>query len=342
MAVAFLSGELRQRQIGVGYAALSELLRRPVRASPPPGPARTSRPAALHRAPAPGRPAADPGRVDAVFAAIGAVTGPGTQAERRRLLGGPVRPGHPGRALVPDPAARRRTAPGRAGRRDDRGGGPGGRGEPPTRCAGRIMLGGSLPAVAEAALSPPPGRRPGPRAGPTAAAPRGRGGIGRAARVPPAGGPPAAAHAGRVRAHGGRRLRRGCPRPPWSGRSTASGSRCTGSGAEVRVFTRSLDDITARLPEITGAVLRCPAEALVLDGEAIALGPDGRARPFQVTASRAGTQARPDRRAGYPAHPVLLRPAAPGRAGPGRRARDRAAARCWPRSCPRNCGCRAW
>jgi DNA ligase-1 len=64
-------------------------------------------------------------------------------------------------------------------------------------------------------------------------------------------------------------------------------------GPVVRVFTRTLDDITARLPEITRAVLASPAEALVLDGEAIALDPGGRARPFQVTASRAGTQAAP-------------------------------------------------
>jgi DNA ligase-1 len=64
-------------------------------------------------------------------------------------------------------------------------------------------------------------------------------------------------------------------------------------GPEVRVFTRTLDDITARLPEITRAVLASPAQDLVLDGEAIALGPGGRARPFQVTASRAGTQAAP-------------------------------------------------
>ena len=33
LVVAFLSGELRQRQIGVGYAALAELLRQP---TPPP------------------------------------------------------------------------------------------------------------------------------------------------------------------------------------------------------------------------------------------------------------------------------------------------------------------
>jgi DNA ligase-1 len=64
-------------------------------------------------------------------------------------------------------------------------------------------------------------------------------------------------------------------------------------GGQVAVFTRSLDDITARLPEITGAVLGTAAQSLVLDGEAIALGPDGRPRPFQVTASRAGTQGVP-------------------------------------------------
>ena len=64
-------------------------------------------------------------------------------------------------------------------------------------------------------------------------------------------------------------------------------------GSQVTVFTRSLDDITARLPEITAAALAADADALVLDGEAIALGPDGRPRPFQVTASRAGTRAAP-------------------------------------------------
>jgi DNA ligase-1 len=63
---------------------------------------------------------------------------------------------------------------------------------------------------------------------------------------------------------------------------------------EVTVFTRSLDDITGRLPEITTAVLGSPARSLVLDGEAIALDAAGRARPFQVTASRAGTQGAAD------------------------------------------------
>lgn len=61
-------------------------------------------------------------------------------------------------------------------------------------------------------------------------------------------------------------------------------------GSEVAVFTRSLDDITSRVPEIVAAVQRMPATDLVLDGEALALGPDGRPRPFQETASRSATR----------------------------------------------------
>ncbi len=61
-------------------------------------------------------------------------------------------------------------------------------------------------------------------------------------------------------------------------------------GDEVRAFTRSLDDITARVPEVVEAVLALPAREVVLDGEAIALKPDGRPHPFQVTASRFGTR----------------------------------------------------
>jgi DNA ligase-1 len=58
----------------------------------------------------------------------------------------------------------------------------------------------------------------------------------------------------------------------------------------VTVFTRTLDDITSRVPEIVEAVTAIPAQTAVLDGEAVALFPDGRPRPFQVTASRAGSQ----------------------------------------------------
>ena len=57
-------------------------------------------------------------------------------------------------------------------------------------------------------------------------------------------------------------------------------------GDEVHLFTRSLDDITDRLPEVVEAVLAMPAQRLVVDGEAIALDASGRPRPFQETASR--------------------------------------------------------
>jgi ATP-dependent DNA ligase I len=60
------------------------------------------------------------------------------------------------------------------------------------------------------------------------------------------------------------------------------------SGDEVRVFSRSLDDITERVPELVAAARALPSDAAVLDGEAIALKPDGRPEPFQVTASRLG------------------------------------------------------
>jgi DNA ligase-1 len=54
----------------------------------------------------------------------------------------------------------------------------------------------------------------------------------------------------------------------------------------VRVYTRTLDDITARVPEVVAAVEGLPARSVVLDGEAIALDDAGRPRPFQETAAR--------------------------------------------------------
>ena len=64
------------------------------------------------------------------------------------------------------------------------------------------------------------------------------------------------------------------------------------SGDTVRVFSRTLDDITARVPEIAAAALALRADTAVLDGEAVALRPDGRPRPFQVTSARAASQPR--------------------------------------------------
>ncbi len=60
---------------------------------------------------------------------------------------------------------------------------------------------------------------------------------------------------------------------------------------EVLVVTRTLDDITDRLPEVVEAVRRLPADTAVLDGEAVAGRPDGRPHPFQVTAARTASRA---------------------------------------------------
>ncbi|MDX2971564.1 ATP-dependent DNA ligase [Kribbella solani] len=62
------------------------------------------------------------------------------------------------------------------------------------------------------------------------------------------------------------------------------------NGDHVVVYTRTLDDITARVPEVVTAVRALDARQIVLDGELIALRPDGRPEPFQVTGSRTATR----------------------------------------------------
>jgi DNA ligase-1 len=62
------------------------------------------------------------------------------------------------------------------------------------------------------------------------------------------------------------------------------------SGGSVRLFTRTLDEITGRLPEVVTVLAKLPVRAAVLDGELIALREDGRPLPFQDTASRAASQ----------------------------------------------------
>ena len=108
-------------------------------------------------------------------------------------------------------------------------------------------------------------------------------------------------------------------------------------GDDVRVFTRSLDDITARVPEVVEAALALPARELVLDGEAIALRPDGRPHRFQVTAQ---PLRQPQRRRDGAAHAALLRPAAPRRRGPASTARAPSGRRRSTRWCPPPAACR--
>lgn len=59
-------------------------------------------------------------------------------------------------------------------------------------------------------------------------------------------------------------------------------------GTAVAVYTRALNDVSAAVPEIVASIRALPADELILDGETIALRPDGRPQPFQVTMRRFG------------------------------------------------------
>jgi len=60
------------------------------------------------------------------------------------------------------------------------------------------------------------------------------------------------------------------------------------SGDTVHIYTRSLNDVTAAVPEIVAAVRALPAREVILDGEAIAFTKAGRPHPFQITMRRFG------------------------------------------------------
>ncbi|HEY4018624.1 MAG TPA: ATP-dependent DNA ligase, partial [Pseudonocardiaceae bacterium] len=59
-------------------------------------------------------------------------------------------------------------------------------------------------------------------------------------------------------------------------------------GDEVRIYTRTLREITASVPELVELARGLPCRSVVLDGETLALNDDGRPRPFQETMSRFG------------------------------------------------------
>ncbi|HSF97979.1 MAG TPA: ATP-dependent DNA ligase [Ornithinibacter sp.] len=61
----------------------------------------------------------------------------------------------------------------------------------------------------------------------------------------------------------------------------------------ITVHTRSLDEITERVPEVVEAVAALPGGDLVVDGEAIVLLEGGRPAPFQVTGARTASSADP-------------------------------------------------
>jgi ATP-dependent DNA ligase I len=274
--VAYLSGELPQRQIGVGWAAL--------RSAPPPVDA----------------PTLTVVGVDEAFTLIGSVAGKGSVAERKRLidsvmgaataeeqyflvrlLSGELRQGALD-GVMTEAVARASEVPVGLVRR-------------------AVMLRGSLPAVAEAALGGGPdalaefGLQVGQALKPMLASsapsveaalskiiadtPDGDGvGGGRATDPTAVAAVEWKLDGIRIQAHisGG---------PEGDDRNAGGGANRT-----VRLFTRTLDDITARLPEVVAALAALPVRAAVLDGELIALRPDGRPYAFQDTAARAASE----------------------------------------------------
>jgi DNA ligase-1 len=240
--VSWLSGELRQRQIGVGWASLRS------------------------RPPAATDPVLTVGGVDAAFSEIGAVAGRGSAARRAellralfaaatdveqtfllRLLGGELRQGALA-GIMADAVAKAAGIPAAAVQR-------------------AAMLGGDLAAVAAAALSD------GVAALDTFTLRVGR-------PVGPMLAQTATSVADAIERHGGTTI--------FEAKLDGARVQIHRAGDEVTVYTRSLDDVTARLPEVVEATLALPVNDLIADGEAIALQPDNRPHRFQVTASRFG------------------------------------------------------
>jgi ATP-dependent DNA ligase I len=245
IVVAYLSGELPQRQIGVGWAAL--------RAAPPPA----------------NEPTLTVADVDAAFTRIGALTGKGSTASRKqlvgelmgaatadeqyflvRLLSGELRQGALD-GVMTEAVARAADVPGTDVRR-------------------AVMLSGSLPAAAAAALG----------GGRDALAEFGLQ-VGRPVK------PMLAASASSIE----EALAKIGAQPAAAVEWKLDGIRVQAhiADGDVRLFTRTLDDTTARLPEVVAALAKLPVHDAVFDGELIALRPDGRPYPFQDTAARAAS-----------------------------------------------------
>lgn len=109
-------------------------------------------------------------------------------------------------------------------------------------------------------------------------------------------------------------------------------------GDTVRVHTRTLDDITARLPEVTAAALELSGDRFILDGEVISFDAAGRPRSFQETAGRVGSRADVARAAEQV-------PVSPSSSTSSRRTTANCSTcpspsgtRTWPGWCPSRCG----
>lgn len=242
VTASWLSGELPQRQIGVGWAALRSL--------PPP-------------AATPTLTVAD---VDARFTRIGSVSGKGSRTARagllrelfatatdteqvflRRLLSGELRQGALA-GVMSDAVAKAADIPAAEVRR-------------------AAMLAGALPTVAAAALTA--GRQALAEFGLRAGQPVGPMLAQTATDVDDA-----------LQRLGGTAV--------FEAKLDGARVQIHRAGSVVSIYTRSLDEVTARLPEVVAATLALPAADLIADAEAIALRPDGRPHRFQDTAARFG------------------------------------------------------
>ncbi len=75
----------------------------------------------------------------------------------------------------------------------------------------------------------------------------------------------------------------------------------------MKVYSRNLRDVTVAVPEVVAVARAMPAREIVLDGEAIALRPDGTPQPFQITMRRFGRKLDVDRlRATLPITPYFF------------------------------------
>jgi ATP-dependent DNA ligase I len=243
-AVAFLSGELRQRQIGVGWAALRQL--------PEPAAEPTLTVADVDTACEAIGALSGPGSRDARRAAVSALFARATEREQRflrALLPGELRQGAL-EGVMTEAAAKAAEVPATELRR-------------------ALMLHGDLGAIAATALA----------GGREALAEVGLE-VGRPVR-PMLASPARDVEDALERIH------------PAAVEHKLDGARLQvhRDGGEVAVFTRTLDDVTSRVPEVVEAALALSARSFILDGEVIALRPDGRPHPFQVTASRFGSKA---------------------------------------------------
>ena len=79
------------------------------------------------------------------------------------------------------------------------------------------------------------------------------------------------------------------------------------AGDKIKVFSRNLREVTSAVPEVVEAARSLPANELILDGEVIALRPDGTPHTFQQTMQRFGRKLDVDRlRAEIPLTPFFF------------------------------------